>query len=429
MLGAIDLDWSLVANVAAALGGLRDPARRRSALAQPRPRAPGLVAARATSARRARAFVLVPALLPLIFGGQVDERARHRRRQRCAARAHLPRRRLRAAVDRALGGGAARRPAAPRRSCCSRARCRCCSCSRSCCSSTPRCGRCSPAIPDAFLVARRRRCSCSLGALFLVARLPREVRRARARAVARGPAARPAPARQRRARDVRQPGAAGARRQRWPWAPFFVALRRARDRRRGARVLDRHATGDVLIDARPVRRAGRGHRGAAARLRRDRRVLRALLRDRGAHRLDLPRGVPRRAHRRDAARPSARARSTCALPAVNDAGRSPTLRPPPGPPRGTCRLSPRHSRARSRTNPGMCWTFRDDDRRGHRLETRLRPLLPDHVAGPRAECWTAAGLPGDGDLAAARRVGVSMSDAAAAEARPAPVRRERDTPV
>ncbi len=53
--------------------------------------------------------------------------------------------------------------------------------------------------------------------------------------------------------------------------------------------------------ARAPRRPAHDHRGAAARVGRDRRVRRRLLRDRGAHRLDLPRGVPRR-HRRRAAR-------------------------------------------------------------------------------------------------------------------------------
>jgi hypothetical protein len=70
MLGAISLDWSPLANVAAALGGLAillgtygviNRARGRSFLALPD---------RVGSTELAL-FVLVPALLPLIFGGQV----------------------------------------------------------------------------------------------------------------------------------------------------------------------------------------------------------------------------------------------------------------------------------------------------------------------------------------------------------------------
>lgn len=69
MLGAIQLDWSLLANVAAALGGLAlllvaagvfNLLRGRSFTAIPNDvQAPELVA-----------FVLLPALLPLVFGGQ-----------------------------------------------------------------------------------------------------------------------------------------------------------------------------------------------------------------------------------------------------------------------------------------------------------------------------------------------------------------------
>jgi len=71
MLGAIDLDWSLEANVGAALAGLaillvvgavlnRSRGRRATAMPDSVGRAERLV------------FVLVPALLPLIFGGQVQ---------------------------------------------------------------------------------------------------------------------------------------------------------------------------------------------------------------------------------------------------------------------------------------------------------------------------------------------------------------------
>lgn len=70
VLGAIDRDWSLPANVAAIAGGfaillagvaLANRLRNRSAFAEPNDiEAPELAA-----------FVLLPALLPLIFGGQV----------------------------------------------------------------------------------------------------------------------------------------------------------------------------------------------------------------------------------------------------------------------------------------------------------------------------------------------------------------------
>jgi hypothetical protein len=69
MLGAIDLDWSLLANLAAALGGLAillgafglvNLARGRQFLARPDD----------VGIPELAAFVLVPAVLPLIFGGQ-----------------------------------------------------------------------------------------------------------------------------------------------------------------------------------------------------------------------------------------------------------------------------------------------------------------------------------------------------------------------
>jgi hypothetical protein len=69
MLGAIDLDWSPLANVAAAAGGLAilvgawavaNVLRGRSPFALPRD----------VNAVELALFVLVPALLPLIFGGQ-----------------------------------------------------------------------------------------------------------------------------------------------------------------------------------------------------------------------------------------------------------------------------------------------------------------------------------------------------------------------
>ena len=69
MLGAIQLDWSLLGNVAAALGGLA--ILLAAAIAINRAARPA--AARAAGGRRpggAGAFVVLPALLPLIFGGQ-----------------------------------------------------------------------------------------------------------------------------------------------------------------------------------------------------------------------------------------------------------------------------------------------------------------------------------------------------------------------
>jgi hypothetical protein len=71
MLGAIDLDWSLWANLAAALGGLgillgafllSNRLRGRPLLARPE----------RVGAAELGLFVVVPGLLPLIFGGQVE---------------------------------------------------------------------------------------------------------------------------------------------------------------------------------------------------------------------------------------------------------------------------------------------------------------------------------------------------------------------
>jgi hypothetical protein len=71
MLGAIDLDWSVWANLAAALGGLgilvgafvvSNRLRRRPLTARPD----------RVGAAELALFVVVPGLLPLIFGGQVE---------------------------------------------------------------------------------------------------------------------------------------------------------------------------------------------------------------------------------------------------------------------------------------------------------------------------------------------------------------------
>ena len=88
---------------------------------------------------------------------------------------------------------------------------------------------------------------------------------------------------------------------------------------------------------RPLRRAARGDRGAAARRRRARRLLRLLLRDRDAHRLDLPRGVPRGADLGDAPElPRARA-EYLRLWGEGQAVRR--VQPPPGPDPGYSRVS------------------------------------------------------------------------------------------
>src|SRR5829696_7172951 len=69
MLGAIDLDWPPLANVGAAIGGLlilvaawagANAMRGRPALSRPRD----------VGTAELALFVLVPALLPVIFGGQ-----------------------------------------------------------------------------------------------------------------------------------------------------------------------------------------------------------------------------------------------------------------------------------------------------------------------------------------------------------------------
>ena len=69
--GAVNFDWSLLANIAAILGGIAvlilaaalvNRARGRSALSVPDQLGKTELAA----------FVLIPALLPLIFGGQVE---------------------------------------------------------------------------------------------------------------------------------------------------------------------------------------------------------------------------------------------------------------------------------------------------------------------------------------------------------------------
>ncbi len=133
MLGAIDLDWSIWANLGAAVGGLAlllagfavlNRLRRRPALALPEH----------VGVPELAAFVLLPAALPLIFGGQLTSAI-------VTAVANLALLGLLYAIIGyglvyvvLLGGRAAVRPARGVASCCCRRPSRCCSCSRSCCS-------------------------------------------------------------------------------------------------------------------------------------------------------------------------------------------------------------------------------------------------------------------------------------------------------
>ena len=70
MLGAIDLDWSVLANVGAALAGLAILIGGYGLLNRMRGR-PFLALPRDVGVPELAAFVLLPALLPLIFGGQL----------------------------------------------------------------------------------------------------------------------------------------------------------------------------------------------------------------------------------------------------------------------------------------------------------------------------------------------------------------------
>ena len=69
MLGALNLDWSLAANVAAALGGLAILLAAVAAINR-RNGHPALAIPRRVGRAELAGFVLLPALLPLIFGGQ-----------------------------------------------------------------------------------------------------------------------------------------------------------------------------------------------------------------------------------------------------------------------------------------------------------------------------------------------------------------------
>lgn len=71
MLGAIKLEWSLLANVGAVLGGLAILLAAGALINRWRGRPPSAVPEHVGRVEQ-MAFVLVPALLPLIFGGQVQ---------------------------------------------------------------------------------------------------------------------------------------------------------------------------------------------------------------------------------------------------------------------------------------------------------------------------------------------------------------------
>lgn len=71
LLGAIDKDWSLAANLAAAIGGLALLLLAVGAVNRARGR-PFLSVPERVGRTELAVFVLVPALLPLIFGGQVE---------------------------------------------------------------------------------------------------------------------------------------------------------------------------------------------------------------------------------------------------------------------------------------------------------------------------------------------------------------------
>ncbi len=74
VLGAIQLDWSLLANVAAGLGGLTILLAAAGALNRYRGR-PARSMPEDVEAPELVAFVVLPALLPLIFGGQIGSAA------------------------------------------------------------------------------------------------------------------------------------------------------------------------------------------------------------------------------------------------------------------------------------------------------------------------------------------------------------------
>ena len=124
LLGAVDKDWPWWGNALALLGALAIVAGGVAMINRARGRKPLSIPDRVGPMELA-AFVLVPALLPLVFGGQVTSALRDRGRQSRAAAAHLRRRRDRPAVDPALDGRPPRQPAR-RLARAARARSRCC---------------------------------------------------------------------------------------------------------------------------------------------------------------------------------------------------------------------------------------------------------------------------------------------------------------
>ena len=108
LLGAAQLDWPLLANVGAVLGGLAigigafgllNLARGRRFFSLPRDVGPAELAG----------FVLVPAVLPLIFGGQLGQRARDRGGERSAPAGGIRGDGLRSVRDRAVDAAPAAR--------------------------------------------------------------------------------------------------------------------------------------------------------------------------------------------------------------------------------------------------------------------------------------------------------------------------------
>ena len=242
LVGAANLDWPVWANALSLAGGLAVLLGSLAVVNRRRGRRAMSVPDRVGPAELA-GFVFIPALLPLISGGQIVSAIVTAGGNALLLALIYARRRDRPAVDPRLGRAARRRPAlgvarAP----------------------DPR----GPGAPDlhdrpvhqhrdvAGLLGRRRRGArrghrAVLRAGIGLHRLAPAQRGARARARRRrraGPAH--APALQRRARDVRQPGAAGARR---------LAARRPVLRR------VRRAGGDA------ARRRGLAWRAAARRLR------------------------------------------------------------------------------------------------------------------------------------------------------------------
>ena len=110
MLGAGNLDWSWWQNLLAVAGGLAILLVSFGLLNRARGRPFRTVPERLGKTELA-GFVLLPALLPLIFGGPGRQRRRHRGRQPRPARADLRGRLARAGLDRPLGLPSPRQPA------------------------------------------------------------------------------------------------------------------------------------------------------------------------------------------------------------------------------------------------------------------------------------------------------------------------------